>query len=313
MTPYPARLCRLSFVVALRVVSVSLGLLFSASVTSAQDMTISQLLVDGQGWEKVADGFKFTEGPAVDAQGNVYFTDIPNNRIYKHDVATGKTDVFVESSGGSNGLMFGPDGLLYACQNGNQRIVAFDKSGKEKTIADDANSNDLVVNQKGAIYFTDPKNHRVWYISPDRKKRIVDEGIERPNGIILWPDQQTLVVADSAGKHLWAFRVEHDGSLSDKSPYYTLRLQPGETASRADGMTVDTAGRIYVASQVGLQVFDPTGRLGGVMLKPQISPLSNVVFASPKLDTLYVTAGDKVFRRKVNTHGLRYSDAPPAK
>jgi sugar lactone lactonase YvrE len=162
------------------------------------------------------------------------------------------------------------------------------------------------------VYFTDPKNSRVWYIDPQGKKRIADRGIERPNGIILWPDQQTLVVADSAGKNLWAFRIEDDGSLTCKQPYYTLALAPGQTASRADGMTVDTAGRVFCTSFLGLQMFDPTGRLSGVIAKPQPGSLSNVVFAGPKLDTLYVTAGDKVFRRKTKAHGLRYTDPPPA-
>ncbi|HEX3871302.1 MAG TPA: SMP-30/gluconolactonase/LRE family protein [Pirellulales bacterium] len=285
-----------------------LPLALFTSTTPAQDMVLSQILIDGEPWQQVAEGFKFTEGPAVDSDGNLFFTDIPNNRIYKHDVASNTTEVFVDSSGAANGLMFGPDGLLYACQNGNRRIVAYDASGKETVIAEDVDSNDLVVGRSLSIYLTDPKNHRVWYISPSRQKRVVDEGIERPNGIILWTDQQTLVVDDSAGKHLWAFRIEGDGSLTDKAPYYTCRLAPGQTASRADGMTIDSAGRLYVASLVGLQVFDPTGRLIGVILKPQTGPLSNVVFAGPKLDTLYVTAGDKVYRRKVQAAGLRYFD-----
>ncbi len=164
-----------------------------------------------------------------------------------------------------------------------------------------------------AVYFTDPLNKKVWYVSPQGKKRVVDEGIERPNGLILWPDQGTLVVADTLGPYLWTFRVEPDGSLSHKQPYYTLRMVPGQMGSGADGMTVDAFGRLYVATHAGLQVFDPTGRMSGVILKPQNKFLSNVAFGGPNLGTLYVTCSDKVYRRPTKVRGVRYHKAPGEK
>jgi gluconolactonase len=283
--------------------------LLLASCAIAQDMPLSQILISGEGWELVADGFTYTEGPAVDREGNLFFTDIPNNKIYKL-AGDGKPVVFVEESDRTNGLMFGLDGRLYGCCNGKRQIVAFDAEAKPAVIADDVLSNDLVVSSNGSIYFTDPENHRVWYVDPKGQKRVVDEGIERPNGIILWPDQKTLVVADSNGVNLWTFRVEADGSLKHKQPYYTTQLPTGRTASGADGMTVDSQGRLYVATRVGLQVFDTQGRLSGIIAKPQETSLSNVVFAGPKLDTLYVTSADKVYRRKVNATGVRYGVKP---
>ena len=120
------------------------------AVLHAQDMALNQVLIPDENWEQVASGYKFTEGPAVDAQGHVYFTDIPNNKIHKLDVATLKVNVFVEQSYATNGLMFGPDGLLYGCQNGQKKIVAYDAQGQAKTIAADVASNDLVVDRRGA-------------------------------------------------------------------------------------------------------------------------------------------------------------------
>lgn len=270
----------------------------------AQDMPLSQVLVEGEGWEVAASGFKFTEGPAVDAAGNIYFSDVEASRIHKLDLQ-GKVSVFVENSFAANGLMFGPDGRLYACQNGKHRIVAYDSKGKASVIAEGVESNDLAVTKAGGIYFTDPSLHRVWYISPKGKKRVVDEGIERPLGIVLWPDEGTLVVADTMTPYLWTFRVETDGSLSFKQPYYMLRTIPGRAGSGADGMTIDSTGRLYVCTYAGLQVFDPTGRLCGVILKPQPAFLSNVVFGGPDLDTLYVTSSDKVYRRKTQAAGVQ--------
>ncbi|MBI5759178.1 MAG: SMP-30/gluconolactonase/LRE family protein [Planctomycetales bacterium] len=271
----------------------------------SQDMALSGVLIDDEGWQLVAEGFKFTEGPAVDADGRVYFTDIPNNRIHKTEL-DGKVSVFVENSQRTNGLMFGRDGKLYGCQAGTKRVVAFDSKGEPTTVAEEIEGNDLVVNGNGGIYVTEPPKNRVWYISPTREKRIVAEGF-RPNGVILWGDEGTLVVTDSDAPHLWTFRVEPDGNLTCKERYYhPLQIPSGRDKPGSDGMTVDAQGRLYVATAAGLQMFDPTGRLGGTILKPQPGSLSNACFGGPKLDTLYVTAGDKVFRRKTQATGVRY-------
>lgn len=268
-------------------------------------MALSGVLVDGEGWQLVAEGFKFTEGPAVDAEGRVYFTDIPNNRIHKIEL-DGKVSVFVENSQRTNGLMFGRDGKLYGCQTGTKRVVAFDAKGEPTTVAEEIEGNDLVVNGNGGIYVTEPPKNRVWYISPKREKKIVAEGF-RPNGVILWGDEGTLVVTDSDAPHLWTFRVELDGNLTCKERYYhPLQIPSGRDKPGSDGMTVDAQGRLYVATAAGLQMFDSTGRLGGTILKPQPGSLSNACFGGPKLDTLYVTAGDKVFRRKTQAMGVRY-------
>jgi len=272
----------------------------------AQDMSVSGVLIDGQGWQLISEGYKFTEGPAADADGQVYFTDIPNNRIHKIGLDD-KVTVFAEATANTNGLMFGPDGLLYGCRNGDKRIVAYDKDAKMQTIAEDLASNDLVVAGDGGIYVSDPPGGKVWYINSKREKRVVAEGL-RPNGVILWPDQGTLVVTDGAEPVLWTFRVERDGSLTDKDRYYgPLQLPPGGGAPGSDGMKVDSIGRLYVTTRVGLQMFDPTGRLGGTILKPQPGSLSNVCFGGKNLDTLYVTAGDKVFKRRVQATGVRYA------
>jgi gluconolactonase len=292
---------------------VLLGVIVVGSLPArAQDMALRDVLVDGQGWEMVAQGFTFTEGPAVDLQGNLYFTDVFQSKIHRIN-EQGKAEVFVDQSYGTNGLKFGPDGRLYGCQNGKKRIVAYDSAGKESTIADDVQSNDLVVTRAGAIYFTDPENHQVWYISPKGEKRVVDKGLGFPNGLVLTTDQGTLVVADMKTANLWAFRVEPDGSLSFKQPYYTMRLPAGKTESGADGMTIDSAGRIYVATQLGLQMFDTQGRQCGIINKPQNAWLSNVVFAGKNLETLYVTCMNKVYKRQVKAQGIRTFDVSPSK
>jgi gluconolactonase len=171
--------------------------------------------------------------------------------------------------------------------------------------------NDLTVTKDNHIYVTDPPGHRVWHVDPAGNKTVVDVGIERPNGICLWPDQRTLVVADSASEHLWTFRIAADHRLEFKQPYSTLQLPTaavaaGQRASGADGLKTDAAGRLYVTSQAGLQVFDTQGRLSGVIGKPQAKSLSNVVLAGEKLDTLVATSADRVFTRKTKATGWRH-------
>ncbi len=261
------------------------------------------VLLPEEGWQLVGEGYKFTEGPAANDKGEVFFTDIPNNRIHKISL-DGKVSVFKEETGGANGLMFGPDGKLYACANGKKRIVAYDADGKEMVVAEDVNSNDLVVTRKGEIYFTDPGNKKVWFINAKREKQVVDEGIAQPNGIILTPDQSLLIVADTRGQFAYSFHINADGTLAGKQPYFHLHLPDARTDSGADGMKVDAKGNLYVTTHLGLQICDQAGRVTGIIPKPQNKWLANVAFGGAKLDELYVTCSDKVYKRKTKVKGV---------
>jgi sugar lactone lactonase YvrE len=281
-----------------------LMIILGTATASAQD-TLADILMDGEGWELVAEGFQFTEGPAADASGTLYFSDVPGNRIYRLN-DKGEAEVFVQNSHRSNGLMFGPDGRLYACQFGKKRVVAYDSSGNETVIATDVLPNDLVVTKQGGVYVSEPDRRTVWYVPPGGGKPIeVDKGIVRPNGIALWPHQGTLVVADTSGQNLWTFRIGVDGKLDAREPFYAALTPPDRGSSGADGMAVDTQGRLYVATFLGIQVFDAQGRLTGIIQKPQPAFLSNVTFAGPKFDTLYATSTDKLFKRRTKATGVR--------
>jgi sugar lactone lactonase YvrE/enterochelin esterase-like enzyme len=263
----------------------------------------SEIIGPESEWEMVSQGHKFTEGPAVDRAGNVFFSDIPQNRIYKIAV-DGKVSVFKEETGGANGLMFGPDGRLYACQDRRKRIAAYAPDGTESVIAEDVNSNDIAVNSRGEIWFSDPPHKQVWFIDAKGNKRVVvSQGIEFPNGVRLSPDQSLLYVADMLTRTVWSFQIQPDGGLANGEPFSRLELFADSARAFADGMTVDTDGYLYVTSEAGLQVCDPPGRVVAILNKPQNQWLSNAVFGGPDLKTLYVTCGDKVFRRRMQRKG----------
>ena len=268
---------------------------------------VASLLGDSE-WQLVSQGYRFTEGPAANAKGEVFFTDIPNNRIHKIGL-DGKVTAFAEDTGGANGLMFGPDGRLYACANGKKNIVAYDESGKETVVAEGLESNDLCVTHNGDLYVTDPGNKQVWLINQNGEKRVVDKGIEFPNGVIPAADQSLLYVCDTRGQFVYSYQIQPDGSLAAKQRYFHLHEPDGAT-SGADGMTVDTEGRLYVATALGVQFCDQAGRVNGIISKPQRAWLANVCFGGPNLDELYATCGDKVFKRKLKTKGVLSFQVP---
>ncbi len=268
---------------------------------------VSDILDPSSEWEVASEGHTFTEGPAVDRDGSVYFVDVPNSRIHKID-PSGKVTVFKEDAGKTSGLMFGPDGRLYAAQNGRERIVAYSRDGKETVIASGVHSNDLAVSSRGEIYFSDPPDNRVWFIDAKGNKRVVNEGINFPNGVRFSPDESLLLVADTWSKSVWSFQVQPDGSLANGQPFYHLEIPDDVTSgplrSGADGMTLDTEGYLYVATKLGIQICDQPGRVVGIIGKPSATDPSNVVFGGADFRTLYVTAGDKVYRRRLRRQGF---------
>jgi sugar lactone lactonase YvrE/predicted esterase len=266
------------------------------------------ILKPGEPWKPVSRGHGFTEGPASNARGELFFTDIPKNRIHKVGL-DGSVSVFAENTGGSNGLMFGSDGRLYACANDRKAIVAYDDQGQAETVVEGAESNDLVVLADRG-YFTDPNNKKVWHVNAALERSVVDTGLGFPNGLITSPDQTLLYVADSRSRWVYSFQINPDGSLAHKQRFFHLRLGDADPDSGADGLAVDTVGRLYVATRIGVQICDPVGRVNAILPKPGPGWLSNVKFGGPERDELYITCGEAVFKRRLQTKGVVACEPP---
>jgi enterochelin esterase family protein len=290
---------------------IILAALGPAAAVRAQDMPLSQVLIDGEDWQLVAEGYGFTDACAADGEGNFYFSDVKSGAsVYKVDPA-GTVSIWRDGVPGISGLQFGPDRKLYACQNKLGRVIRIAPgTGEIETLVANVQPNDLVVTHQGAVYFTDTKPKEIHYVSPRGEHKVVHQGdLVRPNGITLSPDQGTLIVSDHGGKEVWAFRIESDGSLSAPEPYMTVVTPLGTDESKGDGSTTDAYGRYFVTTAVGLQMFDPTGRLCGVIATPAPKPVS-VEFAGPGLAWIYLAADGKIFRRKTISRGLLFQDAP---
>jgi sugar lactone lactonase YvrE/enterochelin esterase-like enzyme len=274
---------------------------------------LQEIVLPGEGWELVADGYKFTEGPATNAKGEVFYNDVPVSKTYKVGL-DGKVSLFLADSQQGNGQAIGPDGKLYAVASADEAILAYDEQGQVTQVTAGFRGNDLVARHDGGLYVTHPgwngaDPSQVWYIAPGGEKKIVDKGLKFANGVTLSPDQSLLYVSDTRSHWVYSYQIQPDGSLAAKQKYYHLHVPDTADDSGADGMCVDHQGRLYVATRMGVQICDQAGRVNCILPTPN-GKVSNVIFGGPKFDVLYATCGDRVYRRKLNVTGALGFQAP---
>jgi sugar lactone lactonase YvrE/enterochelin esterase-like enzyme len=273
-------------------------------------------LEDGNEWELVSEGHGFTEGPAINADGELFFTYLQGSKIWRIG-QNGKEVLFQADTGSTNGLAFAPDGkTLYGCQRVPGRLVSWNIDSGEMTVhAEKVRPNDVVVAHDGTVYFTDPGKKTVWVIVPGEEAKVASNEFSGVNGVVLSPDQSLVYAADYGGRFVWSGQRKADGTLAFVQPYFHLHIPPGsvDVKSHADGMAVSIDGWLLVATQMGIQICDQPGRVHLIIPSPvgERHP-SNVTFNGK---VLYATCGDKVFRRTVKLEGAQAWAAPvkPAK
>ena len=266
---------------------------------------MDEIIEPGDKIEKLADGFLFTEGPAADAKGNVYFTDQPNDRIMVWSLS-GKLSTFMQPCGRSNGLSFDKDGNLWSCADQKNELwcIAPDKKVtiipskyKDKPLN---GPNDLWNTPDGGIYFTDPYYKRTWwdhdtmpqdcqgvyYLAPDHKTitRVIGD-LDTPNGIVGTTDGKSLFVADIRGNKTWKYSINKDGNLGNKKLFCEMG---------SDGMTIDVMGNIYLTG-TGVTIFDTNGTFIGTIPVPE-NWTANVCFGGKDMKNLFITASKSIYR-----------------
>jgi len=303
---------------SLRGCIIGLVLLFGASCTdqpeSAATQTeqpvlheMHQVVATGAVVRKLAGGFQFTEGPASYSDGNILFTDIPNNRIHGWS-GEGELSTFRERSGGANGLFFDEQGNLLVCEGGNRQLVSIDRQGNVTVLSDRYNGeklnspNDLWPDPKGGIYFTDPRygnrdgmeqdGEHVYYLTPDRNEliRVIDDMV-RPNGVIGTPDGRLLYVADHGDSKTFAYSINPDGTLSKKELF---------APEGSDGLTLDEEGNLYLTGE-SVSVYDSKGNKIGNIEVPERP--ANLCFGGREGRTLYITARTSLYSIEMRVKG----------
>ena len=277
---------------------------------TAEEQTTQKrsVVADGAKVERLAGDFQFTEGPASDAKGNIYFSDIPNNRIHKWSL-DGKLSTFRENSGGANGLFVDKKGNLLACEGGGRQLVSIDPKGNVTILADKYQGkrfnslNDIWIDSKGGIYFTDPRygsrddmeqdGEHVYYLTPDQKNiiRVVNDMV-RPNGLVGTANGKLLYIADHGGNKTYVYSINKDGTLSNKKLF---------APEGSDGMTIDNEGNVYLTTKV-VAVYNSKGQKTETI--EALEGPANVCFGGKDMKTLFITARTSLYSVRMRVKGI---------
>jgi len=282
---------------------------------------IDGVVAEGTRVEVIREGFRGTEGPIALADGSILFTENQADRIVK--IAPDNTiSTYLESTGGANALALRGDGELLAVQTAHPGIARLQPASSVLATSYSGTPfnrpNDLALARSGDIYFSDPgaapaagqprpatANTGLYWLSPQGRVTLIADDISRPNGVALSPDERVLYVADSWGEHLIAYTVQPDGGLSGKRVFASLSgfaSTPEGPTSGADGIAVDAAGRVFVATRAGVEVFSPQGQALGVIALPK-QP-QNLAFGGADRSQLYVVGRGSVYRIATQTRGI---------
>ena len=288
--------------------------LMNASTALAQNEASATVTAAGAELKLVNADYKFTEGPAVDAQGNVYFTDQPNDRILRWST-DGKMETWMQPCGRSNGLFFDRDGNLIACADNKNELWKIKPDKSHEILASNFEGklfngpNDVWVAGDGSLYFTDPfykrpywertedkqMPQRVYRLKPtDKSLSIAAADFQQPNGIVGDAEKKLLYVADIGAKKTYRFKINDDGSLSDRHLFCEMG---------SDGMTLDSQGNLYLTGK-GVIVFNPEGKQIQTIEVPE-NWTANVCFGGADRKTLFITASDSVYTMAMKVAGLK--------
>ncbi|TDO22421.1 SMP-30/gluconolactonase/LRE family protein [Pedobacter duraquae] len=274
----------------------------------------NQALFEQAALQLISKQFSFTEGPASDKNGNVFFTDQPNNKIWKYDTS-GNLSVFMERAGRSNGTYFDRKGNLVTCADENQQLWSIDPKGKVTVLVSDLGGkhlngpNDLWIDPKGGIYITDPYYQRdywtrkaseldgqkVYYLPKGKKNLVlVTDSLKKPNGIVGTPDGKTLYIADIGASRIYKFSIQKDGKLSDMRIF----INQG-----ADGITLDEMGNLYLSGK-GVTIFNPAGQQIGHIDVPE-PWTANLCFGGKDKNELFITASTALYKIPMRVKGAK--------
>lgn len=282
------------------------------SIDTAEPGQISNIIAPGATVQQVSSQFNFTEGPAANKKGAVYFTDQPNDKIWKYGT-DGKLSVFLEKSGRSNGLYFDKKGNLVACADEKNELWSISPKGKITVLLSGFKGqrfngpNDLWIHPKGQIYFTDPYYQRpywnrkspeiegqsVYYLPNGKREAIIaDSNLVQPNGIIGTADGKLLYVADARAGKTYRYEIGEDGTLMNRE----LFVEQG-----SDGMAIDEKGNIYLTGK-GVTVYNAAGtKIQHIDVPAKWT--ANVCFGGKRKDILFITASESIYTLQMQVKG----------
>jgi gluconolactonase len=266
-----------------------------------------EILIPGEDWQLVAEGFKSTRGPACNADGDVFFADTSNNRIHRIGL-DGKATEFVTDAGQAHCITVGPDGTLFTISETSGKLIRYDATGKGTVVIDGILGHSILARPDGSLYVTSngDKPHgpgSVWLIKGGTKTQI-DTGIKFATGMAYRPDQWLLSVAEGHSKWVYSYQINNDGTLTNKERFFHLYVADWDDDAGAESVCYSIEGRQFIATRSGVQITADDGPTQVILPVPDGSRVTGVCLGGKDKDTLFAFCGNKVWKRKVHQHGM---------
>ena len=265
---------------------------------------VCDILVPGETWQLVKDGYSDVRGPACNEKGEVFFADTRTSKIYKIDT-NNQVSIFLKNTVGCSSISFGAKGEMYTISSTSGKIMCYDANGKVTLYASDISGQYLLAKPDGGLYVSTgvqgDKAGNVWLVR-NGIKTIVDSGIKYASGIAMSPDRCLLAVADNQSHWVYNYEIATDGKLINKERFFWLHVQDWEDNSGAESVCYDREGHLYVATRMGIQICAWDGPTQVILPLPGKERVTGICIGGQNFDILFAFCGDKVYKRKIKNH-----------
>ena len=267
-----------------------------------------EIILPGEDWKLVAEGFKSTRGPSTNAAGEVFFADTSADKIHRIGIDD-QVSVFAEKTGNAHCVTIAADGSLYTISEKSGQLLRYDTSGKSSVILDGILGHSILAHPNGSLYVTDNDDKKpnnggsVWLIKDGQKKQ-VDAGIKFATGMAFRPDQWLLSVAEGHSKWAYSYQIADDGKLVNKERFFHLHVQDWDDDAGAESLCYSQEGRQFIATKSGIQISADDGPTQVILTVPDRGRVTGVAIGGKDKDTLYAFCGNKIWKRKIQQHAL---------
>ena len=265
-----------------------------------------EIIVPGEGWQLVAEGFKSTRGPSCNASGEVFFADATASKIHRVGL-DGKVSEFATDTGAAHGVAIGADGTLFSVSEKSGKVMRYDSAGKASVVLEGLTGHSILARPDGGLYVTDnddkkPNNGGTVWLVKDGQKKQVDAGIKFATGLAIRPDQWLLSVAEGHSKWVYSYQMNADGTLTNKERFFHLHVADWDDEAGPECVCYSLEGRQFIATKSGVQISADDGPTQVILPVPDRSRVIGVALGGAEKDTLFAFCGNKIWKRKVLQH-----------
>ena len=268
---------------------------------------VQEIIIPGEGWKLVGEGFRSTRGPACNAIGEVFFADTTDNKIHRIGV-DGKVSVFVADAGAAHCVTVGSDGTLSTISEKSGKLMRYDTAGKGSVVMDGISGHSILARPDGSLYITSngetPNSPGTVWLIKDGKKTQVDRGIKFATGMAFRPDQWLLSVAEGHSKWVYSYQIKDNGTLTNRERFFHLHVADWDDDAGAESLCYSLEGRQFIATRSGVQISADDGPTQVILPVPDCTRVTGVALGGKEMDTLFAFCGNRIWSRKVRHHAM---------